>query len=192
MSRSVQSHPLTNDDSFPFSLWINFLGLVNGAIVEFCGFANEEDVPLGGVTSPPQYMLVKLSGSGISIAGLPPEVIAIEPTRFQCSLGKGRSVCLRQFTVVLAYAITDYKCQGQTYSSILVDLQKPTHGCPPATSLYVQLSRVRNLNGLSIMRHFDVRELYVPLSESLLEELRWQRMKYEDTLAQYLDGGSLL
>ena len=42
------------------------------------------------------------------------------------------------------------------------------------------------------MRHFDVRELYVPLSESLLEELRWQRMKYEDTLAQYLDGGSLL
>jgi len=123
--------------------------------------------------------------------GLPPEVVAIEPTKFQCSLGKGRSVSLRQFTVVLAYAITDYKCQGQTYSSILVDLQKPIHGCPPATSLYVQLSRVRNLNGLSIMRHFDECELYVPLSESLLEELQWQRMKHKETLARHLDSRSL-
>jgi hypothetical protein len=156
--------------------------------VAFCGFANDEDVPLGCVISPPQYMLVKLSGSGISMAGLPPEVVAIEPTRFQCSLGKGRSVYLRQFTAV--YAITDYKCQGQTYSSILVDLQKPIHGCPPATSLYVQLSRVRNLNGLSIMRHFDIRELYVPLPESLLEELRWQRIKHEETLARYSDERS--
>ena len=55
-----------------------------------------------------------------------------------------------QFTATLAYTITDYKCQGDTYgNSLLSDLQKPLTGSTEAASLYVQLSRVQSLWQLS-------------------------------------------
>ena len=110
--------------------------------------------------------------------------MAIEPIRFRCSPGKGRGVTLRQFPVVLAYAITDYKCQGQTYITALVDLKRPTNGSPSATSGYVQLSRVQALLNLSIIRPFDANELMTPLADTLLQELEWQRTKYEETLSR--------
>jgi hypothetical protein len=132
-------------------------------IVEFCGFSDEEEVPLGGIISPPRYMLVKVPGKGISLPGMPPDVVGIEPKRFPYSPGPGRSVSLLQFHAILAYSITDYKCQGQTYTYALLDLKRPERGCPPAASLYFQLSRVRTLEGLSIMCDFDISELSVPL-----------------------------
>jgi hypothetical protein len=130
-------------------------------------------------------MLVKVPDKGISIPGLPPDVVAIEPKRFPFSPGRGRSVSLLQFHAILAYSITDYKCQGQTYRYALLDLKRPERGCPPAASLYVQLSRVRTLEGISIMRGFDASELSVPLSDALIEELDWEREKYEETLCAY-------
>jgi len=130
-------------------------------------------------------MLVKVPDKGISIPGLPPDVVGIEPKRFPYSPGPGRSVSLLQFHATLAYSITDYKCQGQTYLYALVDLKRPEKGCPPAASLYVQLSRVRTLEGLSIMRDFDASELSVPLSDALLAELDWEKEKYGETLARY-------
>ena len=133
-------------------------------------------------------MLVKVPGRGISIPGFPPpppEVVAIEPGRFHYCVGKGRSVSLCQFYAILAYSITDYKCQGQTYSHLLADLKCPEKGASPAASLYVQLSRVQSLAGLSIMRDFDVSELSVPLSDVLFAELDWERDKYEETLSRY-------
>jgi len=35
------------------------------------------------------------------------------------------------------------------------------------------------------MREFDVTELSVPLSEAVINELDWERTKYEETLARY-------
>jgi len=62
----------------------------------------------------------------------------------------------------------------------------------PAINLYfffkqwnVQLSRVRTLEGLSIMREFDASELSVPPSDALLAELDWEREKYAQTLSRY-------
>jgi hypothetical protein len=155
-------------------------------MVEFRGFGYEEPSETEGVIPLPDYMLVRLPNKGISIPGLPPDMVAIEPIRFRYSPGRGRNVTLRQFPVVVAYAITDYKCQGQTYTYVLVDLTKPAKGCPPPTSAYVQLSRVLGLSGLSIMRLFDVNELMIPLPEALLDELRWQRNKYEETMRRFI------
>jgi hypothetical protein len=154
-------------------------------MVEFCGFGHDEPTDASGVIPLPQYMLVRLHNKRICIPGLPPDTVAIEPLRFRYSPGKGRNVTLRQFPVVLAYAITDYKCQGQTYSCALVDLKKPMTGYSPPTSLYVQFSRVHNLQGISIVRLFDINELSIPLCEDLLEELRWQQSKYEETNIHY-------
>jgi hypothetical protein len=141
-------------------------------MVEFRGFGYEEPSETEGVIPLPDYMLVRLPNKDISIPGLPPDMVAIEPIRFRYSPGRGRNVTLRQFPVVVAYAITDYKCQGQTYA--------------PPTSAYVQLSRVLGLSGLSIMRLFDVKELMIPLPETLLDELRWQRNKYEETMQRFM------
>ena len=158
------------------------LGLVNGAVVEFYGFADTHlDVQLAGsesnITGPPTYMLVKLLHEvdvNISIPGLPPSVVAIEPAEFRHNAREGKYVKLVQFPFTLAYAITDYKCQGLTFEWVIVDLKKPTTGFSTVSSPYVQLSRAKALNQLSIMWPFDAEELRTPLSTALQEELQWQ------------------
>ena len=60
------------------------LGLVNGAIVEFYGFADSDGALIRDeiITTPPAYMLIKLKhdvGVEIALPGLPPSVVGIEP-----------------------------------------------------------------------------------------------------------------
>jgi len=171
--------PIFNDHSD------SLLDLVNGMIIQFYGFANDEQVQLGDIISLPQYMLVKIPGKGISIPGLPPDVIPIESIRFRYSPGKCRSVNLRQFPAILAYTIMDYKCQGHTYTCLLADLKKPLRDSSPVASLYIQLSHCQSINNLSILHPFNVNELFVPLSDALIQELNWERTKYEETLHQW-------
>jgi hypothetical protein len=85
---------------------------------------------------------------------------------------------LFQFPVTLTFAITDFKCQGQTYDRVIVDIRKPHgRGRLPAASAYVQLSRAKSLKGVSILRPFDASELRKPLGQGLLDELEWERCK---------------
>ena len=133
-------------------------------------------------------MLVKLLHEvdvNISIPGLPPSVVAIEPAEFRHNAREGKYVKLIQFPFTLAYAITDYKCQGSTFEWVIVDLKRPTFGFSTVTSPYVQLSRAKALNQLSIMRPFDADELKTPLSIPLQEELRWQEEMAVITLSHY-------
>ena len=171
----------------------SILGLVNGAVVEFYGFADTHlDVQLAGsennITGPPTYMLVKLLHEvdvNISIPGLPPSVVAIEPAEFRHSERDGKYVKLVQFPFTLAYAITDYKCQGLTFEWVIVDLKKPTMGFSMVCSPYVQLSRAKALNQLSIMRPLDAEELRTPLSIALQDELKWEEEMAITTRNQY-------
>ena len=101
----------------------SILRLVNGAVVEFYGFPNTYlDVQLTGlennITGPPTYMLVKLLQEvdvNVSIPGLLPSVVAIELAKSRHSQRDGKYIKLVQFPFTLAYAITDYKCQGLTF-----------------------------------------------------------------------------
>src|SRR5436189_428766 len=110
----------------------SILGLVNGAVVEFYGFADTHlDVQLAGsennITGPPTYILVKLLHEvdvNVFIPGLPPSVVAIEPAEFWHDERDGKYVKFLQFPFTLAYAITDYKCQGLTFEWVIVDLKK--------------------------------------------------------------------
>jgi len=140
---------------------------------------------MGSCFHPPDFMLVTCSNPNVALPGLPLFVVPIEAKAFTYRSGK-RKATLYQFPVTLAYAITDYKCQGLTFDQAFVDLKRPPTGSAPAASAYVQLSRYRAINQLSIMRPFDPSELTTKLSKELSDELEWEegldratRVKYD-------------
>lgn len=59
-----------------------------------------------------------------------------------------------------AYAITDYKPQGSSYDSVIVDLVDDR-----GASNYVKLSRLRNLDGLFIATEFKNKDLDINFTE---------------------------
>ena len=133
-------------------------------------------------------MLIRLKhdvGVDIAIPGLPPSVVGVEPVKSIYKASHGKMVTFHQFPVTLAYAITDYKYQSQTFASVIVDLKKPS-GHAPAASPYVQLSRAKTRETLSILRPFDPAELQSPLSKHVLMELHWQTEKAKETDALYM------
>jgi hypothetical protein len=103
------------------------LDLVNGKIVYFSGFADSaEKEPKGQVLSqPPAFMLIKVPGKTFKIGQFSPGVFPL-PTSSLTFRRRKRKATFNQFPVTLAYAITDYKCQGETYyDGLLTDL--PSH-----------------------------------------------------------------
>ena len=131
-------------------------------------------------------MLMRVSESEIQLRDLSVEIILMSSFTFTFKVEVKGSVTFRQFAATLAYAITDYKCQGDTYSDgLLSDLRKPLTGSTEAASLYVQLSRVQSLRQLSIMRSFDPDELRKPLPVELLKELEWETQMDEETRNKY-------
>ncbi|KAH9162586.1 hypothetical protein EDB89DRAFT_1860696, partial [Lactarius sanguifluus] len=54
-----------------------------------------------------------------------------------------------------AYAFSDYKSQGQTIESVLVDLMKPPSGYLTPFDAYVSLSRSRGRQTLRFLRDFE-------------------------------------
>ena len=138
--------------------------LVNGAIIEFYGFNDSRNQrPTSAIIDLPHYMLVRLlsrtGDQSIHLSGLPANVVPIWPESFKYNAGHGRWARLRQFPVTLAYAITDFKCQSQTYEWLRVDIKRPHTGAASVMSPYVQLSRGQSLQRLSILRPFDSNDL---------------------------------
>ena len=166
-------------------------GLVNGAIVEFYGFADRDGALIRDeiIATPPAYMLVKLKhdvGVEISFPGLPPSLIGIEPVSLTYNAGHGKAVTYFQFPVTLAYAITDYKMSGSNVHMGRCRPQKAEWRLFPTSSPYVQLSRAKTRDRLSILRPFDPAELRSPLSKDLLAELEWQAQMAKETENLYM------
>ena len=156
-------------------------------MVQFYGFSDSVNMSTDHrITAPPDYMLVKVDDDlNISIPGLPPSVVPIAPVKFTYKVRPNKYVKLRQFPVTLAFAITDFKCQGQTFDWVICDIHRPRTGSAPSTSPYVQLSRARSLERVSIMRPFNADELSTPLPKELLEELKWEEDMAQRTRAVY-------
>lgn len=68
-----------------------------------------------------------------------------------------------QFPVKLAYAFTIHKSQGQTYDNIVLDLR--SHIFAPG-QLYVALSRVKSLDGLSLIKPIAYSDIIIDQSVS--------------------------
>jgi hypothetical protein len=71
-----------------------------------------------------RYMLVKVlhdPNGQIRVSTLPTSVLPVEPAKFYHNSGPSKKAKVEQFPVTVAYAITNYKCQGRlspTLSSI--------------------------------------------------------------------------
>ena len=89
-----------------------------------------------------------------------------------------------QLPLLPAYCYTDYKSQGRSLDKAVVD---------PLTAqslqgLYVMLSRVRSLDGLTVLRPFRRQKIYQRLQQELREELeRLEHLDHETKTRYYFD-----
>ncbi|KAI0967095.1 hypothetical protein F4678DRAFT_483481 [Xylaria arbuscula] len=112
---------------------------------------------------PPLGILLQSTETkNLTIPSLPPGTVLIrlishtvDPASFYFRFLSGK--CTRRgLPVVPAFVLTDYKAQGKTFIEVLLKLQGNcvTNGQPSKcdfTSLYVQLSRCRTLQGIKLL-----------------------------------------
>jgi ATP-dependent exoDNAse (exonuclease V) alpha subunit len=64
-----------------------------------------------------------------------------------------------QLPIILKYATTNYKCQGETLDSAIVDLNPAPGQRLDSSFAYVPLSRIKTFSSLTILRDFPIRVL---------------------------------
>ena len=143
------------------------------------------------------------------IGNLPPGFMPLFPTSFAIEvpvpeplaslIGKDIRMRWRQVPYCAAFAITDYKSQGRTFSNVILDLESPNPkggvrgGHYTYTAVYVVLSRCCSRSGLSFLRAFPYATFFAKPDPGLgQEERRLQALEiqtsginYEALLAAY-------
>ena len=99
-----------------------------------------------------------------------------------CSSGSVKignmSVTRHQVPVTPAWAITDYKVQGSTYEAVTLDLHRQSISSKDGSShkrycsCYVQLTRVRSLQGLSLLQPVTLKDFNAKPDKLLMVEDR--------------------
>lgn len=82
-------------------------------------------------------------GVQVVFPGLPLSVIGIEPVLLIYNADHSK-ITYVQFPATLAYAITDYECQGQTFTWVIVDFKKPNLGPAAAEETCSLTARIHN------------------------------------------------
>jgi len=132
----------------------------------------------------PVYVLVKMDHTrAAALPGLEDGVIPITPASksFQISYSmqnssgqlqkQQKTVTRRQFPITGAYALTDYRSQGQTLKTVIVDLAKPPSGGELSLfNIYVALSRSSGRDSIRLLRDFDPAIFSKPLNSYLAIE----------------------
>jgi hypothetical protein len=105
---------------------------------------------------PPDCVLVRFPELPAQLEGLEPNVFPIfRYTASDQGCRRDNRPSISQFPLTPAFCITGHKTQGQTISKLAIHLR--TSGTrPPQAWLYVQVSRVRTLNGLFFFRRLTM------------------------------------
>lgn len=167
------------------------IDVTNGARGVIVGIKLDPNEPPFEVSSPvvtltrlPAYILVKLDRTRAStLPGLDEGVIPIVPASKSYNIMMSvvqkdghvepvkRAIQRLQFPITPAYAFTDYRSQGQTISSAIIDIADPPTGRGLTShNLYVALSRCSGRDNIRILRNFDHSILKKPLEFDLMEE----------------------
>ena len=103
---------------------------------------------------------------------------------------KGYSVRRKQIPICPAFCLTDYKIQGATLDSVILDLKDDIKSRRQDShrkycSTYVQLSRLRSLDGLHLLQSISMSDLEHRPDPQLLEEMRRLQALQQQTLATW-------
>ena len=140
---------------------------------------------------PPAVILFRpLFGRKRKFPGLPDGIIPIFPTRRRFRIGgkSGLLIHREQYALTPAYAFTDFKSQGQTIESVIVDLAKPPSGKLDAFHSYVALSRSRGRPTIRLLWDFDEKIFTVHPNEYLRKEDIRLEMLEKETINRYKAG----
>jgi hypothetical protein len=138
-------------------------------------------------TRPPACVLFRPhKPKAATFTNLEPAVMPMFP--FERSIiVKGFSVRRKQAPLCPAFCLTDYKVQGSTLTSAILDL-KVNPKAPGQDhhkkfcSTYVQLSRLRSLRGLHLLQKIEIKDLRFRPDPQLLDEMRRLQDLERDTI----------
>jgi hypothetical protein len=107
---------------------------------------------------------------------------------------KEYSVRRRQVPMCPAFSLTDYKVQGLTLTTAVLHLKndptaKGQDEHKKFCSLYVQLSRLRSLNGLHLLQEIDMNDLRFRPHDGLVAEMERLRQLQQATIASWASQG---
>ncbi|KAJ5370019.1 uncharacterized protein N7496_006111 [Penicillium cataractarum] len=172
-------------------------GLVNGATGEAVGVVADPEANFHDLdelyifcTKPPACLLFKPNRSkSISLHSLSENVLPIFPLEASITV-KGFSVRRRQVPICPAFCLTDYKIQGTTLESAILDLKndrkiRGQDAHRRFCSTYVQLSRLRSLAGLHLLQPIEMNDIQHTPDPQLLGEMQRLRALELNTLAAW-------
>ncbi|KAJ8473925.1 hypothetical protein ONZ51_g7564 [Trametes cubensis] len=117
---------------------------------------------------------VQVPGAGSVAPDLDEDIVPIFPEKhkFNCTVTSGgvksvKHVYREQLPLVPSYAYTDYKSQGRSLTTAIVDLKS----AKSLQGVYVMLSRLRSLQGLLLLRSVTPGKVCMRLSQELRDEL---------------------
>jgi hypothetical protein len=150
--------------------------LSNTLHTRLAGFHELDDLYIF-CTKPPACLLFKPNRSkSVPFGSLDEDILPIFP--FEASITvKGYSVRRKQIPICPAFCLTDYKIQGATLASAILDLKNDSGNRRRDShrkycSTYVQLSRLRSLTGLYLLRPIDMNDLRHGPDPQLLHEMQ--------------------
>ena len=141
-------------------------------------------------TKPPACVLFRRENSKHSkFEDLETKVIPVFPLERSITI-KGYSVRRKQVPMCPAFSLTDYKIQGSTLTTAVLDLKdnpstKGQDHHKKYCSIYVQLSRLQSLNGLYLLQRIDMDDLRFCPDSRLLSEMERLRALEQETIAAW-------
>lgn len=138
-------------------------------------------------TSPLLSVLIRPTHThNLSFSNVPETLVPILPVEMTGDISDMSNIPFRRYQVPLTigFAITDYKCQGSTFSNLTIDLKFPAQqGLSEHkkwTSLNVQLGRLKTLAGVWLREPISLADVSSsPHTDLALELSRLERLEQQ-------------
>jgi hypothetical protein len=138
-------------------------------------------------TVPLQYIHVRPTHNhNLSFSNVPDSLVLIFPVQIQGQIRSmpGLSFYRHQVPLTLGFSFTDYKSQGSTFVSLILDLlfgkQRGVHQHGKWTSINVQLGRVKSLSGVWLRDPVTLKDVsFVPHPDLRVELSRLETLEQQ-------------